>query len=382
MRRFNVVSAVILISGVTLVSSCKDTGTPDANGSINALAASEWYTCGLGAGGAAICWGDLYTGEVQPPLEMSGGHHFAQISGGRDHTCALDQGGTAYCWGRNNVGQLGDPSTSLQNTPVTSPVAVAGGYRFARISAGSAETCAIDGSGAAFCWGWNPYGNLGNGSTDPAVADHPLAVTGGHTFSEIAVGEDPYVCALDDTGRAWCWGYNDHGQLGSTGVGASVEPLAVDGTRTFVHLVAGTFHACAADASGAAYCWGGNDYGQLGDGTTTPSSGPVQVSGGHSFVQITSGVLHACGRVADGSVFCWGANDRGQLGNGSKSPSVSPVEVSGGHSFQVIAAGSSHTCGIDTGGSVFCWGANDQGQLGDGSKTDQATPVAVTGLDS
>ncbi|NBT25752.1 MAG: cell wall anchor protein, partial [Actinobacteria bacterium] len=86
-------------------------------------------------------------------------------------------------------------------------------------------------------------------------------------------------------GTAYCWGYNGYGQLGdgTSGNGDSsanrLVPVAVSGGRTYTALVAGGKHTCGLATGGTAYCWGWNRYGQLGDGTSgTDRLVPVAVS--------------------------------------------------------------------------------------------------------
>ncbi|MDQ3556018.1 MAG: hypothetical protein M3409_04470, partial [Gemmatimonadota bacterium] len=76
-------------------------------------------------------------------------------------SCALTRGGAAFCWGRNNYGQLGDGSTTDRGVPVQ----VAGGHAFASIRAnGAAHTCGTTRAGETLCWGYNVEGQLGDGT--------------------------------------------------------------------------------------------------------------------------------------------------------------------------------------------------------------------------
>jgi alpha-tubulin suppressor-like RCC1 family protein len=99
---------------------------------------------------------------------------------------------------------------------------VAGGIAFTAVSAGVAHTCGITSSGSAYCWGSNANGQLGIGSIGGSTTT-PQLVAGGHSFIGITAG-DHHTCGQLASGRlasgpAYCWGRNDHGQLG-------------DGTRT------------------------------------------------------------------------------------------------------------------------------------------------------
>src|SRR6266550_1291368 len=114
------------------------------------------------------------------------------LAAGLEHTCALTSGGAAYCWGRNDAGQLGDGSTT---TSSSIPVAVSGGLTFSAIAIGEAasHTCGLTDVGAAYCWGRNLEGELGNGSRTSTST--PVAVSGGLTFRAMAAG-GLHSCAL------------------------------------------------------------------------------------------------------------------------------------------------------------------------------------------
>ena len=147
-----------------------------------------------------------------------------------------------------------------------------------------------DGScdGTAYCWGYNWYGQLGDGARGVNGSDSshdrlvPVAVSGGRTFTALVAGSH-HTCGLATGGTAYCWGYNAYGQLGdgTTGDGGNSAdrsaPVAVSGGLTFASLVAGGNVTCGLVSGGTAYCWGYNQFGQLGDGTSTNRTVPVAV---------------------------------------------------------------------------------------------------------
>src|ERR1035438_7848891 len=171
------------------------------------------------------------------------------------------------------------PQAALAASPAASHGAAA------LITAGSFHSCAIE-SGKAYCWGDNGSGQLGNGSTvgsSVPVAVDTSGVLAGQALTQITAG-DASTCALDAAGAAYCWGNNGSGQLGDGGtVSNSSVPVAVDTSgvlagKTLTQITADGYHTCVLDAVGAAYCWGDNGTGQLGDGGTAfDSSVPVAV---------------------------------------------------------------------------------------------------------
>jgi alpha-tubulin suppressor-like RCC1 family protein len=214
------------------------------------------------------------------------------------------------------------------------------------VSAGGGYTCGVTTDGAAYCWGYNGDGELGNGTTTGpeqcgpsggtvACSSTPVAVAGGYAFVTVSAG-DGQTCGVTTGGAAYCWGYNGSGELGTGSTTSSATPAAVVGGHTFSMVSAtGLEHTCGVTADGAAYCWGDNFWGELGTGTTTSSSTPVPVLGGHTFATVSTGgyyidivetgSAHTCGVTTGGIVYCWGS---GALGNGTWSSTV-PVKVAG-----------------------------------------------------
>lgn len=307
-------------------------------------------------------------------------HSTVAVALGGYHTCALSDAGAVQCWGWNAFGELGDGT----RTDRYSPVGVVGlGSGVAAVTAGYRHTCALTSTGGVKCWGDNGTGQLGDGTTTSHTTPVDVAGLGG-SITEISAGHLS-TCALTATGGVKCWGLNGEGQLGDGTTTDRWNPVNMTGLGSgVVGIAAGGKHACAVLADGSVKCWGENSNGQLGDGTTTNRSTPVYVlalPGGAAAV--AAGESHTCVRTRANGAKCWGWNYHGQLGDGTTAQRTTPVDVTGLTSDVAgLTAGDFHTCAVvATGGPhVQCWGANYDGELGDGSTTNRSTPSDVVGL--
>ncbi|HEX6434729.1 MAG TPA: hypothetical protein VFZ87_10825 [Gemmatimonadales bacterium] len=314
--------------------------------------------------------------EPGPPLATTASIalSFRQVSAAALHTCGVTTGDRAYCWGYNVYGRLGDGTTTQQLTPV----AVAGTLRFRRVSAGYGHSCGLTTGDRIYCWGRNAHGQLGNGTFRDQLK--PVAVAGGLQFRDVSAGRY-HTCGVTLNDRAYCWGRNDEGRLGDGTTDIErPEPVAVTGGLRFRQVSAGSDHTCGVTTANRAYCWGFNAYGQLGQAVSV-SYTPVPVASLRSFSRVTAGYDFTCAVSTDNRAFCWGNGRWGQIGDGKDFLRFTPRAVAGGLLFRGVSAGGSHTCGVTTDDRAYCWGRNLEGQLGDGSASGYQSlkPVAVTG---
>jgi alpha-tubulin suppressor-like RCC1 family protein len=353
------------------------------------ITAGTYTTCGIAAGSQAFCWGGNFLGSIgdgttilrTAPTPVAGGLSFAAITGGYDHTCGLTLSGLAYCWGSNAYGQVGDGTF---DSPRLVPTHVSGGLTFTMLESGTYQACGLMAGGAAYCWGNNTYGRLGDGTTTNRSV--PTPVIGGLSFTSVVSG-DNHTCGLVSGGIAYCWGLNNAGQVGDGTLTDRYQPTAVAGGHTFTALTLGYGDTCGLTESGEAFCWGLNLFGELGDGSTTDRSLPTPVSGGLRYVSISSGGLVSCGITVAGAAMCWGLNHdfmgkgSGQLGDGTTTDRHVPTAVLGGLNFTAVVPGEAHTCGTVVNGAAYCWGSNLRGQLGIPNTfgTSVLTPTPVVG---
>jgi hypothetical protein len=317
-------------------------------------------TCAVSQRGRAYCWGWLGAGMADrslvpvtrtatPPIDSS-------IGVGGSTACGLTAAGMAYCWGPAPFGAAG---TAIPSAPAFSSLAMA-------------YTTAYGLTASGDVYNWSTY-------TDSITSlPAPTLVPGGLSFN--AISASAYACGTVSGGAAYCWGENGTGGLGDSSNTYRAEPTAVVGGLTFTSVVAGGGHTCGITTGGPTYCWGRNLYGAFGDGTKTYTNFPVPGASGLTLISVTLGDFHTCGLVASGAAYCWGSGERGSIGNGLfDQAQVTPAPVSGGLTFASISAGTQHTCGLTSSGALYCWGRNEEGELGDGTDTNRAVPTRVTG---
>lgn len=248
----------------------------------------------------------------------------------------------------------------------------------AGLALGASSSCALLDDGTLWCWGKNNHGQLGLGSKDggtvgeswpvPATAAAKSAVPA----SSVEVGNNA-ACAVDKNNKVHCWGDNTWGQLGAgDGFSAksSLVPVAVDTTATFSSVALAITHGCGLRLDGKVMCWGLGNSGQLGDDKGVASKVPVLVTGLPVAESVVVGEAFSCARTTDLNAFCWGTNGQGQLGDGKGGTSQwsnKPVQVTDLGVVTAVAAGKGHACARTSKGEVACWGANSAGQLGQGT---------------
>jgi alpha-tubulin suppressor-like RCC1 family protein len=309
------------------------------------------------------------------------------VATGDAHTCALKADGSLWCWGKNDKGQLGNGTTNDALAP--SRVVDSSGLPFmgaVKVVAGSQFTCVRKSDGSVACWGANDAGQLGvgaNPTTTPYEANPQLVALS--LVTDVGTGAK-HACAslMGMTGTSlWCWGANDSGQIGPSGGATNTMPVqAVDKGNQPIKAIAvagGLSHTCAIAPDHTLWCWGSDVDGELGDGAMAPMNTAVQVASLGTHVNGVTLGAHVTCALSDGNVVsCFGLNDHGQAGVPGGAPVAVPTALAL-PSLTRVALGAAHACARQVGGGVWCWGSDSNGQLGDSSASDSPTPKQVRG---
>jgi alpha-tubulin suppressor-like RCC1 family protein len=383
-RGFLLACLVTLVSffGVIATSGTSLATTPQ-------IAAGDYHTVALKSDGTVWAWGYNSSGQLgespytimkrTTPAQVSSKilNSVTAVAAGSSHTIALRSDGTVLAWGHNSYGQLGDGTTTWRDTPVQ----VSGLSGVTAIAGGTFYTVALKLDGTVWAWGDNSSGQLGDGTTTNKTT--PVQVTGLSGIAAIAVGGGEYgyhTVALKSDATVWAWGWNYYGQLGDGTTTDRYTPVQVSDLSGVTAIASGWYHTAALKSDGTVWAWGNNGFGQLGDGTTTNRYIPVQMSSLSGIAAIAVGGgeygYHTVALKSDGTVWTWGSN----FNETTRQWITTPVQVSGLGGVAAIAAGKYHTVALKSDGTVWAWGINNYGQLGNGTTTNSATPVQVSGL--
>jgi alpha-tubulin suppressor-like RCC1 family protein len=266
----------------------------------------------------------------------------------RENGCAIKKDGSLWCWGHDDRGGTGQGKPAM-DTLTETPTKVGTATNWKQLSLHYATACAIDATGALFCFGANYNGQAGVDSATMAVTA-PTRLGTDSDWAQVSTGGT--TCAIKTNGTLWCWGI--------VGTMASPTP-AQQGTDTdWAQVSVADSYACARKKNGAAWCWGYNTNGQLGNGSQMKAPTLGQVSGGGTFITLAAGANTVCGiaQASDGTLSrsCWGDNSDGQLGDGTGGELLEVRQI-GSDKWDSVAAGGYVSCAIkSTEHGLYCWG--------------------------
>jgi hypothetical protein len=345
----------------------------------------RWGQLGGGAITCAIASQVGCARSIPEPVQTE--LRFSYIDAAGDKTFAIETGERMMMWGRWDGFSTRDGSVDcsgmIDQWCFVRPMNYSAGP-FAEVDFTGSSLCARTPSGQIHCW----YGSFG--ATGSGIQHEGDYVVGNHTFTQ-QTSSGTTVCALDISGAAFCWGVardassdapTDMCFATPSNVPCYLRPVPVATSLRFTHIAAGAGgHTCALATDLRAYCWGRNDAGQLGAGTTGEPSRIVQVASSMEFAVIGAGSYNTCGTTYGGDSYCWGDNRDGQLGIGTVGGTrTTPTRVASNVTFVDYVGNFDHTCGLAPDGKTYCWGGNEYGQIGAGTVRGHIpTPTLVVG---
>jgi alpha-tubulin suppressor-like RCC1 family protein len=285
------------------------------------------------------------------------GQCWQSVAAGSVHSIAIKTDGTLWAWGYNEYGQLGD-GTTVFNRNV--PKQIGNDNNWQSIDGGERHTVGIKNDGTIWAWGYNTTGYLGDGTTSNKSV--PTQIGNESNWKNVSVGYY-HTLAIKTDGTLWAWGGNIYGELGTTNY--AIGPKLIGGIFNWQSIAAGSYHSMAIKTDGTLWACGNNEYGQIGDGTTTNKSILSQIGDSSDWKSVAGGDSHTIAIKNDGTLWAWGKNKDGQLGDGTYTDRNIPTKIGEDNNWQNIAGGNSHTIATKSDGTLWSWGHNDYGQLGD-----------------
>ena len=327
-------------------------------------------------------WGHNSSGVIQPrdseikntPLQFTDETNWSSVQAANMHGVVSKLDGSIWTWGYNAIRSSGNGSFHTNLTPAlvsengswreyavgynntfviqNDNVLTAFGFAtpwlsgmdtdWATISA-KLSALAIKSNGTLWAWGWNSYGQIGDGTTERR--DAPVQIGSDVDWQSVFAGVSNSF-AIKSDGTLWAWGANSSGMLGDGTTINKTSPVQI-GTDTDWRMVVGSLRTYALKTDNTLWEWGGG------------KNSPVQLETDTDWQTIASGVQHALGLKTNGTLWAWGVNSHGELGVGNYTNVWTPVQIGTDNDWQAIAAGNAFSVAIKMDGSMWKWGYGD-----------------------
>ena len=305
-----------------------------------------------------------------------------QIEVGPEYTITLKEDGTVWATGKNDCGQLGNGTTTNSNKPVQVKIDENTYLTNVRkISTSNLFTVALTTNGEAYAWGYNPKGQLGQGTTSNVLYATKVKNQDGTGYVQNiidVIANHSDTMYLDKDGGIYICGYSNSTLfLGQTG---STKGVTYLGQKNAIKITGGYYNAGLITASGKAIAWGQNDYGAFGNGTTSSNETLIGEN-------INDFKLAAYGGVIlreNGKAYITGYNGNGQLGIGNTTTQTKFTEISIDTKAKIkyVTTGGNNSAVMTSDGKVYVTGYNAKGHLSNGTTTNSTKFIPLLNNDN
>jgi alpha-tubulin suppressor-like RCC1 family protein/tRNA A-37 threonylcarbamoyl transferase component Bud32 len=222
---------------------------------------------------------------------------------GAAHGIARTFDDKVYCWGYNRWGQLGDGKQEEEfHEPELNKTL--SNEKIVDICCGNYHSLALTLNGDVYAWGYNQFGQIGNGNTNVQTEPHKLEGFMSKKVKAISCGEN-HSMALTECGHVFSWGSNSDGQLGINKLEQLFSRLLKIETQSnipklieikddskldvvFVKLCCGQNHSILLSREGDIYTFGNNEFGQIGNGECGKRYSPCKLKLKTKFIDIAA----------------------------------------------------------------------------------------------
>lgn len=237
---------------------------------------------GLKNDGTMWAWGSLTTSGICTsssagsyysliPIKVGSDMDWNEVAVGYNHVIATKILPGLHAGGTNNLGQLGNNSTTSLCLTQTQTMTCS------KLCANNAWSHIILSDGSLFSWGKNIWGQLGDGTNinrSTAVQSGPIL----SKWKSISAGSIGFAVAIRLDGTLWSWGYNHDGELGDGTIITKEFPVQIGTANDWETISCGHKHSLATKTDGTLWSWGYNGFGQLGNNTQTNSLIPILIN--------------------------------------------------------------------------------------------------------
>ena len=294
--------------------------------------------------GTLWAWGNNGKGQLgqnsevkySSPIQIPGTDWGQYMETSGSSSFAIRTDGTLWAWGLNEsgYGRLGLNNKTSYSSPTQIP-----GTTWSKINANGFSTMATKTDGTLWTWGQGNVGQLAqNNQTNYSSPKQVPGTTWPISDNQMSGGNN-WQTAIKTDGTLWVWGYNQFGQLGQgeagTGAGglggAKSSPIQVGSDTTWSKITSTRASAAAVKTDGTLWSWGQNTFGQLGHNNTTHYSSPTQAPG-TTWSNVTAISQSIIAVKTDATMWSWGYDQFGELGlneSGDSSRISSPTQLAG-----------------------------------------------------